>query len=104
MFTKYLVFFPISILLLSTSVNAAQIENLESSLNALTTCMQTITFDEKTLEKVGSQQVALLSILNNITQDNSAAMENLKSDYSDLYKQVKSKCGNEIEAIKTLSL
>ena len=104
MFNKYLVTFPISMLLLSSSVNATQTENVESTLNALITCMQTITFDEKTLEKEGSQQMALLSVLNNITQDNSTAVENLKSDYSDVYEQVESQCADEIEAIKTLSL
>lgn len=103
MFNKFLVSLSVLILLLSSSANANNLENSKDSINALIECMQTVSIDQKILDDVGSQKIALLSILTNITQGDTD-LDNLDEDYSEIYKQVESACSEEIEAIKMLSL
>jgi hypothetical protein len=103
MLNKRLVTFSITILLLSSAVKADNKQVSENSFKALLECMKTVPIDVTKFKGVGSSQVVLLSVLEEITQGN-ASIKDLDVDDSKIYKLVESSCAKELEQVKKFSV
>jgi len=108
MLNKYSFAFVTLILLFST-VSIAQDEvKVETSFREFLECIKTIPIDAKKYQGISSQQILLLSVLKNLTNDSNEVKQlgldgNLDIDYLKLYKLVASHCPKELAIIKTLN-
>ena len=108
MLNKYSFIF-ITLILLFSTVSIAQNEvKVETSFNELLECMKTIPLDPKKYQGNSSQQILLLSVLKNFTNDSNEVKQlglggDLNIDYPKLYKLVSSHCPKELAIIKKLN-
>lgn len=108
MLNKYSFIFIIYTLLHSTVSTAQGDVNVETKFNELLECMKTIPIDANKYKGISSQQILLLSVLKNLTNDSNEVKalgldNNLDIDYSKMYKLVNSHCSKELAIIKKLN-
>jgi hypothetical protein len=103
MLNKYLVVFSIAALILSNTIRADGKEVSDNSFKELLRCMEAVPLDAEKYKGIGSQQIILLSVLENIT-NTSASINELNINYSEIYKLVQNNCPKELEVVKKLSV
>ena len=108
MLNNYSFVFVTLIFLFSTGLVAQDELKAETSFSELLKCMKTISIDEKKYNGISSQQILLLSVLKNFTNNSSEVKQlgldgNQDIDYSRLYKLVSSHCPKELAILKELN-
>jgi len=102
MLNRCLVISSICMLLLSATVKADNKVVPENGFKALLGCMKKVPIDVKKLKGMGSSQVVLLSVLEEVNQSK-ASERNLDIDYSEIFKLVEKNCPKELEVVKRFS-
>ena len=91
-------------LFFSSSPRADDKELAEQSFTNLYECMKNIQLDDDKYKGISSQQVLLVSVLKNITNDKTKIKDlGFDIDHSKLFKLVKSSCSSELAEVEKLS-
>ena len=72
----------------------------EDLFNNVIKCMENTPLSQMDFKGASYQQIVLISVLENLTKDNTPSISGLNVDYSDVYQSIAKHCPEALEAVK----
>lgn len=87
---------------LITSAGASETLKSNNQFIDLMECMKNAPFDKTSIKGANLQQVVLISVLENLTNQKAPSIEELDVDYSNVHQLVEKHCPKELDELKQL--
>ena len=89
---------------LINSAGAAEASKSNNQFIELMECMENTPFDKTSIKDVSLQQIVLISVLENLTNQKAPSIKGVDVDYSNVYQLIEKHCPNELNELKQLEI